>query len=126
MKERVVGARGQLVTFRPQQIARAVADIRAVDNGNIRKLSKAIRDVCETLVEFRLVEVLKKTGRGKIFAIRRDSLLFKVLQIADETSLKCIAEKITYFMVSAKKHDIDEKRFIEDIVSCIDAQFSRS
>jgi len=91
LKEIISNARGQLVTFRPAKIAQ---EISSITRRSPRAESVVIRNFFEELVEYKLIQVIKKSARGKVYGIYRNSMLWNLLEHYDVGSVLAIIENI--------------------------------
>ena len=91
LKELVMNAKGQLVTFRPAKIAQ---EISLKTRRSPRAESVVIRNFFEELVEYKLIQVVKKSARGKVYGIYRNSMLWHLLEHYDPPSVLAIIENI--------------------------------
>lgn len=119
LRDRVRLAKGNIVSFRASQIANVVANDYLHHSVNLRQLSKKIRELCELMCDLKLMFVLKRCARGKVYAISRDSLLFKILQNCDDNTLMCIVEKFKELQYCPNKYENAED-FVKCLVSCCD------
>ncbi len=91
LKDLVMNAKGQLVTFRPAKIAQ---EISAKTRRSPRAESVVIRNFFEELVEYKLIQVIKKSARGKVYGISRNSMLWNLLEHYDTQSVLAIIENM--------------------------------
>jgi len=91
LKEIISNARGQLVTFRPAKIAQ---EISSITRRSPRAESVVIRNFFEELVEYKLIQVIKKSARGKVYGIYRNSMLWNLLEHYDVNDVLTIIENI--------------------------------
>ncbi len=77
LKDLVMSARGRLVTFRPAKVAQ---DISTLTKKSPRSESVIVRNFLEELVELGLVKVIKRSARGKVYGITRDSEFWNILE----------------------------------------------
>jgi len=91
LKELISNAKGQLVTFRPAKIAQEIA---SRTRRSPRAESVVIRNFFEELVEYKLIHVIKKSARGKVYGIYRNTVLWNLLEHYDPQSVLAIIESI--------------------------------
>ncbi len=91
LKELISNAKGQLVTFRPAKIAQEIA---SRTRRSPRAESVVIRNFFEELVEYKLIHVVKKSARGKVYGIYRNTVLWNLLEHYDAQSVLVIIESI--------------------------------
>jgi len=90
LKDLVQNARGQVVTFRPAKVAQEIA---FKTRRSPRAESVIIRNFFEELVEHRLIHVIKKSARGKVYGLYRDSFLWRVLETYEPHYVLSIIEE---------------------------------
>ena len=91
LKDLVVNAKGQLVTFRPAKVAQ---EISLKTRRSPRAESVVIRNFFEELVEYKLIQVVKKSARGKVYGIYRNSILWNALEKYDVEYVLSLIESI--------------------------------
>ncbi|MGC8542665.1 MAG: hypothetical protein ACP5NQ_01890 [Vulcanisaeta sp.] len=77
LKDMVVNAKGQLITFRPAKVAQ---DISIWTRKSPRSESVIVRNFLEELVELGLIRVIKRSARGKVYGIMRGSEFWLILE----------------------------------------------
>ena len=91
LKDLVANAKGQLVTFRPAKVAQ---EISLKTRRSPRAESVVIRNFFEELVEYKLIQVVKKSARGKVYGIYRNSILWSALEKYDVEYVLSLIESI--------------------------------
>ncbi|MGC8596374.1 MAG: hypothetical protein ACP5NY_00490 [Thermocladium sp.] len=91
MKDLVVNSRGRLVTLRPSKLAQ---DISIKSRKSPRAESVVIRNFLEELVEKGLIKVVKRSARGKVYGIYRESDLWKMLVGYQPRSILSLVESV--------------------------------
>ncbi|WP_243680413.1 hypothetical protein [Vulcanisaeta souniana] len=78
LKDMILNAKGQLITFRPAKVAQ---DISIWTRKSPRSESVIVRNFLEELVELGgLVKVIKRSARGKVYGIIRDTEFWLILE----------------------------------------------
>ncbi len=80
IKNVIMNTKGQIVTFRPAKLAQ---EISARTHRSPRAESVIIRNFFEELVECKLVHVVKRGARGKVYGIYKDTPLWSLLKNHD-------------------------------------------
>ena len=77
LKDMVLNAKGQLITFRPAKVAQ---DISIWTRKSPRSESVIVRNFLEELVELGLIRVIKRSARGKVYGIMRNTEFWLILE----------------------------------------------
>ncbi len=77
LKDMVINAKGQLITFRPAKVAQ---DITIWTRKSPRSESVIVRNFLEELVELGLIRVIKRSARGKVYGIMRNTEFWLILE----------------------------------------------
>ncbi|MGC8606387.1 MAG: hypothetical protein ACP5GZ_03555 [Vulcanisaeta sp.] len=77
LKDLVINAKGQLITFRPAKVAQ---DISIWTRKSPRSESVIVRNFLEELVELGLIKVIKRSARGKVYGIIRNTEFWLILE----------------------------------------------
>jgi hypothetical protein len=77
LRDMVLNAKGQLITFRPAKVAQ---DISIWTRKSPRSESVIVRNFLEELVELGLVRVIKRSARGKVYGIMRGTEFWFILE----------------------------------------------
>ncbi|MCG2863073.1 MAG: hypothetical protein L7H10_07055 [Vulcanisaeta sp.] len=77
LKDMVLNARGQLITFRPAKVAQ---DISVWTRKSPRSESVIVRNFLEELVELGFIKVIKRSARGKVYGIMRGTEFWLILE----------------------------------------------
>ncbi len=77
IKDQIGGSRGNLVTFRPAKVAQ---DVSVYSRKSPRAETVIIRNFLEELVERGFIQIVKRSARGKVYGIQRNSKLWQLLE----------------------------------------------
>ncbi len=92
IREQVVSSRGNLVTFRASKIAKQLSKEYS-KNG--KAITLAVKEYLEVLVKYGYLEVIKETSRGRIYGLKRNSPLWKLLENASPSDIRELVEVLT-------------------------------
>lgn len=77
LKDMVINAKGRVITFRPARIAQ---DISVWTKKSPRSESVIVRNFLEELVELGFIRVIKRSARGKVYGIVRNTDFWVILE----------------------------------------------
>ena len=89
VKQRIFYAKGQLISLKPSRLADELTSERKDLEAKYRSISRALLELLEHLRDFGMVQMVKKTKRGRVYALQRGSLLWQVIQ---HGNLDCVAD----------------------------------
>ena len=123
LKILVSSAKGTLVTFSSVKIGYILSELlgRSQEGQTVdldRKTWASIREFVEFLAENGLLRKIKKSSRGIIYGIERNTLFWNVLMYGDVT---CVAHvlKRAYALVKLKHVDVPASQICEELLGCI-------